>query len=154
MNYLTLPTFGSQDEVHVVVESPRGSGVKLKYDAAFEAFKVSRPLPDGIVFPCDWGFVPSTSAPDGDPLDAMVLWARASFPGVVLACRLVGVLRVEQNSKTRPGTRERNDRVFAIPENAPRHATIRSVDDLPDRTKEEIEEFFRASTALEKKDLT
>jgi inorganic pyrophosphatase len=153
MNYSRLPAFGSHRAVHVVVESPRGSTIKLKYDADLEAFTLSRPLTDGVVYPYDWGFIPSTRAADGDPLDAMVIWDRASFPGVVLACRLIGVLAVEQNSKQQPVRRERNDRLIALPVDAPRYASIVSVDDLPARMKEEIESFFVASTALENKDL-
>lgn len=154
MNYASLPAFGSNDAIHVVVESPRGSSVKLKYDPHLEAFTLSRPLPEGLIYPYDWGFVPSTRASDGDPLDAIVVWDRPSFPGVVLACRLIGVLVAEQNSKQHAGRRERNDRLIALPLEAARFATIRSVDDLPARMKEEIEAFFVASTAFEKKNLT
>jgi inorganic pyrophosphatase len=154
MNYLTLPSFPSDDTVNVVVESPRGSTVKLKYDSTVEAFTLSRPLPDGLVFPYDWGFVPSTQAPDGDPLDAMVVWDRPSFPGVVLGCRLLGAVLVEQNSKHHPGQRERNDRLIVVPLEAPRYASITTVEDLPTRMREEIEAFFMASTAFEKKDLS
>jgi inorganic pyrophosphatase len=154
MNYAKLPAFDSNHAVNVVVESPRGSTVKLKYDASIEAFTLSRPLAEGLAYPYDWGFVPSTCEADGDPLDAMVVWDRASFPGVVLPCRLIGVLAVEQNSKQRPGDRERNDRLIAVPVNAPRYASITSVDDLPARLREEIESFFVASTAFEQKDLT
>jgi inorganic pyrophosphatase len=154
MNFLTIPAFDSTNAVHVVVESPRGSTVKLKYDPDLEAFTISRPLPEGLVYPYDWGFVPSTRASDGDPLDVMVLWDRPSFPGVVLACRLIGVLAVEQNSKQRTGQRERNDRLIAMPLDAPRYASIQGVDDLPARVRAEIEAFFVASTAFERKDLT
>src|SRR6185436_14449544 len=94
-----------------------------------------------------------TCAADGDPLDGMVVWDRPSFPGVVLACRLIGVLAVEQNSKQKPGHRERNDRLIALPLDAPHYASIEGVDDLPARVKKEIESFFMASTAFEKKDL-
>ena len=123
------------------------------YDATIEAFTLSRPLTEGLMYPFDWGFVPSTRAADGDPVDAMVVWDRSSFPGVVLPCRLIGVLVVEQNSKRRVGERERNDRLVALPLEAPRYASIKDVDDLPARLREEIELFFRASTSLEKKDV-
>ena len=103
MNYAVLPAFGTRDAIHVVIESPRGSTVKLKYDPNLEAFTLSRPLPEGLAYPYDWGFVPSTRMPDGDPLDAMVVWDRPSFPGVVLACRALGVLAVEQNSNSMRG---------------------------------------------------
>jgi inorganic pyrophosphatase len=153
MDYLSLPTFGSRNAVHLVVESPRGSTVKLKYDPDLRAFALGRPLPDGLTYPYDWGFVPSTRAADGDPLDGLIVWDRPSYPGVVLACRLIGVLRVEQNSKDRPGHRERNDRLIALPLDAPHHGSIESVQDLPRRVRDEIEAFFAASTAFEKKGL-
>ena len=154
MNYFDIPAFSSSDAVHVVVESPRGSTVKLKYDSTLEAFGLSRPLPEGLVYPYDWGFVPSTRASDGDPLDVMVVWDRPSFPGVVLRCRLLGVVAAEQNNKHHPERRERNDRLIALPLDAPRQAAIESVDDLPVRMREEIESFFLATVAFEKKDLT
>jgi hypothetical protein len=94
MNLLRLPARVRDGGIYIVVESPRGSAVKLKYDGDFEAFTLSRPLVEGIVYPCDWGFVPSTCAADGDPLDAMVVWDRSTFPGVVLRCRMLGVLGV------------------------------------------------------------
>jgi inorganic pyrophosphatase len=72
----------------------------------------------------------------------------------VLACRLIGVLAVEQNSKRHPGHRERNDRTIASPVGAPHYGAIASVDDLAARVREEIEAFFVASTAFEHKDLT
>ena len=66
--------------------------------AHWEAMGVSRPLPAGLVFPFDWGFIPSTCGPDGDPIDACVIWDVASFPGVVIVCRTIGVLNAEQNA--------------------------------------------------------
>jgi len=74
MNLDSIPAFGDDGIVHLVVESPQGSALKLKYERAWNAMSISRPLPLGLVYPFDWGFIPSTLAPDGDPLDAMALW--------------------------------------------------------------------------------
>src|SRR6185503_1766621 len=113
---------------------------------------LSRPLATGLVFPCDWGFIPSTCAPDGDPLDAIVLWERCSYPGIVLPCRPVGVLGVEQNSAT-SGERERNDRVLVLPVKDPLSERIQTVFDLSERLRSELEQFFLAAVRFEKKDL-
>jgi inorganic pyrophosphatase len=153
MSLASLSPFGPDGSVRVVVECPRGSSVKLKYDADLNAFTLSRPLVDGLTYPFDWGFVPSTRASDGDPVDAMILWDRASFPGVVIPCRLIGLLAVEQNSKQRPGTRERNDRIVGVPLNAPKFKALKEVRDVDSRVREELEAFFAASVAFEGKDL-
>ncbi len=148
-----LPTRRADGAVHVVVESPRGATVKLKYDPDLGIFTLSRPLVLGVRYPFDWGFVPSTLAEDGDPLDAMVLHEDATYPGVVLACRPIGVVEVSQKSKEHPGRRERNDRVIAVPVGAPRLGAVRSLDDVPERTRKELEHFFLAATALQDKEV-
>jgi inorganic pyrophosphatase len=148
-----LPAFDAHESVHVVVGTPRGATAKFKYDPDLDAITLSRPLVDGVAYPYDWGFVPSTKGPDGDPVDAIIVWDRASYPGVVIPCRLIGVLAAEQNSRTKPGTRERNDRLIAVPAGAPRHAHIADIADLPRRHLEELEAFFAAAVALEGKDL-
>jgi len=70
--------------IPVVVESPRGSSVKLKYDPAFGAITLSRPLPTGLTYPHDWGFVPGTKASDGDTVNALIFSDAATAPGVVV----------------------------------------------------------------------
>jgi len=73
--------FRRDGSINVMVESPRGSAIKFKYDQNDRAMTVSRPLPLGLVFPFDWGFIPGTRAADGDPLDAFILWDGSSYPG-------------------------------------------------------------------------
>jgi inorganic pyrophosphatase len=147
-----FPAFRQDGSVNVVVETPRGSQAKFKYDPETGAIMLSRPLPAGVLYPYDWGYIPSTRAADGDPIDVMVLWDGTSFPGVVLPSRLIGVLRVEQTG-AEPGRRERNDRLFALPIKAPRSAHVQTIFDLPERVRLEIEQFFQTVVAFEGKDL-
>jgi inorganic pyrophosphatase len=146
-----LPPLGASGALHVVVESPRGSRVKLKWDPELGAIGLSRPLPVGLVYPFDWGFIPGTRAQDGDPLDALVFWDVSSSPGVVLPCRAIGVVKLEQNRKGN-GARVRNDRIIAVPTKHERGAALRSALDLPERLRDELVQFFLASIAMEPKD--
>jgi len=154
MNLTAIPALARDDVFHVVIEAPRGSGLKLKYEPKWEAMSVSRPLPLGVVFPYDWGFVPSTAGSDGDPLDAMVLWDVPSYPGVVLQCRAIGVLQIEQNRRDHdPAERIRNDRIIAIPLQARREQDTGDLREVPARVRWELEQFAVAATALEGKDV-
>jgi len=112
-NLTKLPTLADKTHVYAVVETPRGSRAKLKFDPKIGAFTLSKPLLAGLTYPYDWGFIPSTKAPDGDPLDVLIIHEAATYPGLVLACKVIGILEVEQKKK---GKVERNDRIFAVPD--------------------------------------
>jgi len=131
----------------VVVESPAGSRVKIKYDAELGAFTISRPLVLGVVYPFDWGFVPGTRGPDGDPIDVILVSDFSTYPGVVIPARALAFIRVDQNAKS-GGGRQRNDRIVAEPCPAPRTAGA-----LSERVRKELEHFFAATTVFEGKDI-
>ena len=114
---------------------------------------MSRPLVLGVRYPFDWGFIPSTQAEDGDPLDAMILWDVPTFPGVVVPCRAIAILELEQNAGGKKGKRERNDRVLAVPLASARGEELRGPDDLPQRVREELERFFVVVTGFARKDV-
>jgi len=137
--------------LHVIVESPAGATAKLKWEPDLQVFTLSRPLPAGLVYPHDWGFVPGTRAADGDPLDALVLSEGTSFPGALIRCRPLGLVRLEQNRKA-GGGRERNDRVIGLAEPAPHRDSLRTHDDLGPQARAEIEQFFLNVTFFEDKD--
>ena len=147
-----LPAFVRGDVFRVVVESPRGAAVKLKFDPELGVMMVSRPLTIGLTYPYDWGFVPGTQAEDGDPVDAILIWDTSTFPGVVVPCRAIGLVELDQRKKTGRG-RERNDRIVAVPVKAARMAHVRNARDLPTRLRRELEEFFVQVTALQDKDV-
>jgi inorganic pyrophosphatase len=110
---------------------------------------LSRPLPAGFAYPYDWGFVAGTRAPDGDPLDAVILWEHSSSAGLLVPSRPIGALGIEQAAPS--GGRQRNDRLVVIPHKTPTLHDVRSVDDLPDRLRAELEHFFTAVVAFEHK---
>src|SRR4029453_17517772 len=97
MDLTTIPTFAEGTTFHVVVESPRGSSIKLKYEPRWQTMSISRPLALGLSYPCDWGFVPSTKGPDGDPVDALVYWDTPTFPGGGVLCGPAGFLKAQKN---------------------------------------------------------
>lgn len=145
-----LPPRDGDGAVRVVVEAPRGCGVKLRYDPKLGAFEYGRVLPLGLTYPYDWGFVPGTRAEDGDPLDALVLGDVSSYPGVVIPSRPVGAVLLDQ--KNEDGARERNDRLVLVPLGAERFADLRDAGALPRRAREEIERFFLDTTFFTQKE--
>ena len=149
-NFFNLPPFTEDGDVHVVVETPRGSRAKFAYDPKLESFALSKSLLTGLSYPHDWGFVPSTKADDGDPLDIMVIHDATTFPGLVVTCRVIGILQIEQNRKKKS---ERNDRLFAVPRRSHSERAVKDVRDLTKPIQEELEKFFIATDELEDKKL-
>jgi inorganic pyrophosphatase len=123
--------------VRVVVDTPRGSRNKLKYDEELGCFTLSRILPVGHVFPYDFGSVPGTRAPDGDALDVLVLLEAPSFPGCVVTVKLIGGLAAEQ---TDGGETLRNDRLIGAPQTRPmqQHSVISMSSAPPASTRSSI----------------
>ncbi|HEV7544816.1 MAG TPA: inorganic diphosphatase, partial [Reyranella sp.] len=106
----------------VVLETPKGSRNKYRYDAKCQAIRLSATLGEGLAFPYDFGFFPSTRGEDGDPLDVLLFLDDAVPPGSVATARLIGVLEVEQKDQGEPW--ERNDRFFAVATHAHAHQAL------------------------------
>lgn len=137
MDLVRLPTYGHDGLLNVVVETPRGARVKLRYEPDRGIFELSRPLQLGLSYPYDWGFVPSTRAPDGDALDAMVYQEIATYPGVVIPCRPIGVVHLTQK---RPGSaEEENPRLLVVPKHETQWPDARELDA---GVREQIARFF------------
>ncbi len=137
-----LPTRAEDGCLNVIVESPRGSSLKFDFDPKSGTFEVARPLPLGMSYPFDWGFIPGTRGADGDPLDAMILNDVPTYPGVLVRCRPIGMVEVLQSeSGAKP---EINNRIVLLPQW--RDARLEEASDLPGDVRAQIENFF-VSTA-------
>ncbi|HLW25295.1 MAG TPA: inorganic diphosphatase [Steroidobacteraceae bacterium] len=136
---MRLPARAGRGLVHVIIDTPRGSSQKYKYDPELRGFKLSRMLPLGMHFPFDFGSIPGTRAADGDALDVILISEHASFVGCLFKARLIGVLEAEQREG---GRRLRNDRLLAVPTSPVNAPLWRHVRELPRRMLDELEQFF------------
>ncbi len=133
--------FDSDGNLIVVVETPKGSGNKYAYDEAHHCFVLKKVLPEGMVFPHDFGFVPSTKAGDGDPIDVLVLMDYSAFPGCIVSTRLIGVIEAEQKEN---GRKIRNDRLIAVACASRTHSDLHHIKELNDTFLQQVESFFEA----------
>jgi inorganic pyrophosphatase len=135
-----LSPFNEQDDsVQVVIETPKGARNKYKFDPDLRSYKLSRVLPDGMVFPYDFGFIPSTEAEDGDPIDVLLLMDAPAFPGCVIESRLIGVIEGEQSEE---GQTKRNDRLVAVANENHSHTDVKDIADINPKRIQELGEFF------------
>jgi inorganic pyrophosphatase len=126
--------------VNAVIETPGGSRNKFKYDEKLGFFALSGVLPEGMVFPHAFGFVPRTRAADGDPEDILILMDEPTFTGCVVATRLLGVMEAEQTEQGKKT--ERNDRLIAVAAHSRDYSEMQNLDDLNSNMIKEIEQFF------------
>jgi inorganic pyrophosphatase len=133
------PAFDAASCIHVTVESPKGSQVKLKYSTELRAFTVQRELPSGLHYPYDWGYVVGTSGEDGDPVDAMVLHDAATYPGVVIRCKPAGLVVVKERKN---GKLIDNSRIIATPCWPTREARSPVSVEIPTLVRRQLESFF------------
>jgi inorganic pyrophosphatase len=127
-------------DFNIVVETPKGSRNKYKYDAHHEVMRLGAAAGEGLVFPYDFGFFPSTRGEDGDPLDVLLFLDSSVPSGCVATARLIGVLEVEQKEKRKPW--KRNDRYFAVATQGHTYQRLKRLADLRPQLLAEIEAFF------------
>jgi inorganic pyrophosphatase len=135
------------ESLNVIIEVPAGGEpVKYEFDKASGALFVDRILHTPMRYPANYGFVPHTLSPDGDPLDALVI-ARSPFvPGAVVAARPIAVLNLEDEAGG-------DEKLICVPDDSvfPYYSNVQEKDDLPGIVMEQIEHFFTHYKDLEKK---
>jgi inorganic pyrophosphatase len=126
-------------QCRVVVETPKGRRNKFDYDSNLEAFTLGGLLGEGLSFPFDFGFIPSTLGEDGDPLDVMILMDEPAHVGCVLDVRLIGVIEAEQ---VEDGKKTTNNRLIGIAVHSYNHENVHSVSEISSSIIEQVGEFF------------
>lgn len=128
------------NNVNITIETPRGSTGKYVYDEKEPGYFLKKILALGMHFPYDFGMLPNTKAPDGDPIDAMVFTECHTYPGVRLQCRLVGALLARQSSPGKKATR--NDRFFFIAIDSVLFRHIKDISEFSPLHNHQLEAFF------------
>ena len=139
-NIPALPKNAKKRTVNAIIETPRNSPNKYALKPEYGLIALHDVLPNGMHWPYDFGFVPSTLAPDGDPLDILVITETGLFAGCLATVRVVGAIRESKN-----GTE--NDRLIAVPpvsDGAPQPCDdYKDIEDLPKALLQELKQFLK-----------
>jgi inorganic pyrophosphatase len=125
---------------NVIIETPKGSNVKYALDEKTGLLILKKALPEGMMFPFNFGMIPGTLAADGDPIDVLVFNEELLVTGCLLHVKPVGVIKAEQSDGKRT---VRNDRLIgqAVPREAPTELEEMK---LTKKMVSQIEFFFKA----------
>ena len=145
MNFLNVP-IGKfyPDVVNIIIESSKGEGkVKYEMDKELGILSVDRFLNAPVYYPCNYGYIPSTLAGDGDPLDALVISEYSIMPGVIIEARPVGLMIMEDEGG-------QDDKIIAVPISriSPELDYIKDINDIDKEFVNRIEYFFKYYKAL------
>lgn len=132
--------------IDVFIDTPQGSRCKYKLDDDGK-LSLSKLLPKGAVFPCNFGSIPGTLAEDGDDLDILVLGDDPIQAGCRVPTKIIGVLEAEQAPHGENPIR--NDRLIGVVVTQYNPAELQSVDDLSSQRRRELEHFFQSYNQAE-----
>lgn len=142
-NLYFLPS-GSVEEFNVVIEIPQGSQNKYEIDPETGATFLDRVLYSSEFYPFNYGFIPSTKAPDGDALDVAVFLTNPVPPMTVVKARAIGILRKIDGG-------DQDNCVLAVPLDDPRFKSVKNLSDVAPHVLSEIEDFFKNYKRLQNK---
>ena len=99
------------DAFNVIIEIPMNADpVKYEVDKESGAIFVDRFMSTAMHYPTNYGYVPNTISGDGDPVDVLVITPVPLIPGVVVTCRPIGILKMEDEAG-------QDGKVLAVPVN-------------------------------------
>lgn len=145
MNLLhDIPAGDPNDLVNVVVEIPIGSSAKYEYHDDVKTIVVDRFLYTAFTYPFNYGFIPQTWSGDEDALDIVVLSSQPVSTGVVIPCRVIGMLETEDEEG-------KDAKLVAVPKAKidPTFADVNTIDDLPEHLRNKIKHFYENYKTIE-----
>jgi inorganic pyrophosphatase len=133
----------------VFIEISRNSHIKYEYDKDKKMLKCDRVLHTPFKYLFNYGFIPDTLSPDGDPLDVVVLMDDELVPGCFISCKFLGCLETSDDQGVDP-------KLIMCPTSKvdPTYSSINDISDIPDLTLEKIKYFFSHYKDLENKKVT
>lgn len=147
MNLLHDIDPGTKDEMHVIVEIPKGSKNKYEIDKETGIIALDRVMHSAQDYPFDYGFVPQTLWDDGDALDVVLLTTHPLAPGILVRARPVGIMHMIDGG-------EADEKIIAVPKDDPRFSDTKDLADVNQHTLKEIAHFFATYKQIQKKEVT
>ncbi len=128
--------------VHALIEIPLGSKNKYELDEKTGRIMLDRVLYAAMIYPAEYGIIEDTLAPDGDPLDILVICNEPTFPGCTVPARVLGYLSMVDNGKL-------DYKLISVVDCDPRYDDIHELKDLPSFILKEISNFFQNYKVLQ-----
>lgn len=132
----------SANVVHALIEIPLGSRNKYEYNEKTGRIHLDRVLYSAMSYPAEYGHIENTLAPDGDPLDILVIAREPTFPGCVVPARVLGYLSTKDNGKE-------DYKLIAVADCDPLYDHVRTLEDLASYVLKEIANFFQSYKVLQ-----
>lgn len=132
-------------DLKVLIEIPAGSTVKYELDEETGQMMVDRLMPTAMSYPVNYGLIEETKGEDGDALDALVFISQSVVPGVMIKCKVIGILEMEDEEGI-------DHKIVCVPAKTkidPVCGEWESLDDIPEATKRQIRHFFEHYKDLE-----
>lgn len=128
--------------VDALIEIPYGSRNKYEVDKSTGRIRLDRVLYSAMAYPAEYGYIENTLAPDGDPLDILVISSEPTVPGCIVPARVLGYLATMDRGVA-------DYKLIAVTDCDPRYANVQKLEDLPPFILDEISNFFQNYKVLQ-----